>query len=205
MPDPVLYTPRGFDPAARRFQYAVNPRFGSTNPANTLLRAPFRVTLDVSIDVGATIPQQQIDRWLRPGRRGHKGPRLSAAELKRRYARNVPDPYWLVLREADSLLISRDQSDSLKAVDARFTQRSDSIWTDLSTYLAALGDDYDAKVALARQEKATDAAWELARTDVQRELPRVLSPVQLKLLPGIVNMLYTARQPVHIRMFVAGP
>lgn len=203
LPDPVLVTPHGFDPAARRFQYAVNPRFGSTNPANTLLRVPFRVTLDVSLDIGATIPEQQIDRWLKPGR-GHPGAKLSAAELARRYRRNVPDPYAEVLEESDSLLISRDQADSLKAIDARFRQRTDSIWNDLSTYLAALGDDYDAKAALARQEKATDAAWELARTDVQRELPHVLSPVQLTLLPGMVNMLYTARQPLHIRMFVAG-
>lgn len=203
MPDPVLLTPRGFDPAARRFQYAVNPRFGSTNPANTLLRVPFRVTLDVSLDIGASIPEQQINRWLKPGR-GHPGTRLSAAELERRYRRNVPDPYAYILDESDSLLISREQADSLKAIDARFRQRTDSLWNGLATYLAALGDDFDVKAALARQEKATDDAWEMARTDVQRELPHVLSPVQLKLLPGMVNMLYTARQPVHIRMFVAG-
>lgn len=203
-PDPVLYTPTGFDPTTREFHYTVNPRFGNTNPSNTLLRAPFRVTLDVSLDIGPSIGQQQIDRWLRPGRNGHKGPRLSMADLKRRYARNVIDPYAQLLQESDSLLLSREQADSLRAIDTRFRQHMDSVWTDLATYLSSLGDDYDAKVALDRQEKTVDAAWEYVRLDLKSQLPRVLSPIQLGLLPGMVGSLYRANQPMHIRMFTIG-
>lgn len=204
-PDPVLYTPRGFDPSARRFEYAVNPRFGSTNPANTLLRVPFRVTLDVSLQLGPSFGQQEISRFLRPGRGGYPGKRLTAEELERRYARNVPDPYAEILQQSDSLLLSRDEVDSLRAIDARYKQHQDSIWTDLSRYLASLGDRYDAKAALKRQETAIDAAWEYARTDLQAELPHVLSPIQLGMLPRMAGMLYRAKQPVHIRMFISGP
>ena len=32
-PDPILYYVRGFDPAAKRFIYDVNPRFGNTRPS----------------------------------------------------------------------------------------------------------------------------------------------------------------------------
>jgi hypothetical protein len=202
-PDPILYTPRGFDPATQRFQYAVNPRFGSTNPGNTLVRAPFRVTLDVSMDIGKSLPLQQIDRWLRPGR-GGPGPKLSAADLKRRYTRNVPDLYKNILEESDSLLLTRDQVDALQKLDSAYVVRMDSLWTDLVTYLDALGPGYDTKAVLKRQEDATDAAWELSRQEAHKSLPTVLSPIQLKLLPWPAGMLYEAKAPVHIRVFTAG-
>src|SRR5207237_312328 len=68
-PDNVLLDVRGFDPVTRRFAYTVNPRFGSTSPALNTIRAPFRLTLDVSLDIAPSQNEQQLDRWLRPGRR----------------------------------------------------------------------------------------------------------------------------------------
>ena len=203
-PDPVLLTPRGFDASSNAFRYDVNPRFGSTNPANTTLRAPFRVSLDVSLQLGPSIGVQQLARFLRPGRAGHPGTRLTAADLKKRYQRNVPDPYAAILRESDSLLISRDQADSLARVDAVYRARIDSMWTDLSEHLAGLGDQFDAREALERQEKTIDAAWELSRQDLQRTLPRILSPAQLRVLPNPANFLFEARKPVQVRMFFTG-
>ena len=74
IPDPVLYTVRGFDAAARSFRYDVNSRFGSTDPARSLARTPFRITLDVRIDLGKPLSEQQLDRWLTPGRGGDARP-----------------------------------------------------------------------------------------------------------------------------------
>ena len=204
-PDPTLYQVRGFDPAAGRFRYAVNPRFGDTRPAATAFRAPFRLTLDVRLDLGRPLGEQQLDKWLKPGRAGHAGTRLTAAELRTRYGRNVPDPYKEILQESDSLLLTREQSDALTAAQTRYTQRMDSLWAPLTTYLAAMGDHYDAAAALKRQEAATDDAWELTRQHLQAELPKILSPAQLRLLPWPAGMLYQAKEPMKgMRMFFGG-
>src|SRR5262249_21391712 len=83
-PDPVLYDVRGFDAAANRFKYEVNPRFGSTSPSINTIRAPFRLTLDVTVDVGRPLVDQQLDRWLRPGRGGRSTPKLTPDQLMQR-------------------------------------------------------------------------------------------------------------------------
>ncbi len=204
LPDPVLYTVRGWDPNMQRFDYDVNPRFGSTRPSANTIRAPFRLTIDVGIDIGRPIDEQQLDKFLSPGRGGHRGTKLTAADLEKRYARNVPDPYAQILRQSDSLLLSRAQADSLEKIQAHYKLRMDSLWTDLANYLAQLPDEYDAAAALKRSSKATDDAWELTRQDVKKELPTVLTPVQLQILPGIVKTLYESKEPLHIRMFIMG-
>nr|MDQ6924857.1 hypothetical protein [Candidatus Eremiobacteraeota bacterium] len=204
-PDPTLYQVRGFDPATNRFRYAINPRFADTRPAATTLRAPFRITLDVSLDLGRPLGVQQLDKWLTPGRAGHKGPRLTADDLHKRYARNVPDPYANILQESDSLLLTPQLSDAITAAQTRYHARMDSLWTPLTAYLAGMSDRYDAAAALKRQEVTIDAAWELSRQDVQTELPKILSPAQLRLLPWPADMLYKAKEPIKgIRMFMSG-
>jgi hypothetical protein len=199
-----LYQVRGFDSVSHRFRYEVNPRFGNTNPRATTFRAPFRVTLDVSIDIGRPPAEQQLDKWLRPGRNGRPGQRLSADELKRRYVRNVPDPYRVLLQETDSLLLTREQSDALTAAQASYRTRADSIWATLAADLAALGDGYDAAAALKQQEAAVSAVWELTRRDVQTTLPRILSPLHLRLAPWPVDLLLRTQGPVNVRVFAPG-
>lgn len=203
-PDPVLATVRGWDANAQRFQYAVNPRFGNTRPSATTLRAPFRLTVDVSVDIGRPIEEQQVDRWLKPGRNGRRGVKADAQELRRRYDRNVPDLYAMILQQSDSLLLSRDQSDALQKVRAAYRVRMDSVWNGLANYLADLPDQYDAHEAYARAENAIDGAWLLTRDDLQRTLPGVLNPVQLQLVPGIVKSLLASSGPLHIRVFIVG-
>lgn len=197
LPDPVLYNVRGFDAASRQFSYVVNPRFASTRPANTIFRVPFRVTLDVSIDLSKPLPEQQLDRSLRAGRNGHPGPRLTVSQMKQRYARLVRDPYLSILTESDSLLLTRDQADSLQQIDGRYRQKVDSTWFELATYLDRLGDNYDAATALRRQEAAIDDVWEITRVDVQDSLRRILTPIQLKLLPPAAAFFYKMKERTH--------
>ena len=200
-PDPTLYYVRGYDVTAERFRYEVNPRFGDTRPGRTVLRAPFRLTLDVRMDLGRPMGEQQLDKWLKPGRAGHKGIRLTAKELKERYRRNVPDPYKAILEETDSLLLTRDQVEELQKVQESYRQQMDTLWASLAAYLAELSDQYDASAVLKRQESTIDAAWELTRLDVRRTLPGLLNPVQLKLLPWPASMLYQAREQLKVRVF----
>jgi len=195
-PDPTLYQVRGFDPTAQQFRYEVNPRFGDTRPSVSTLRTPFRLTLDVGIDLGRPVGEQQLDKWLRPGRAGRPGPRLTAADLRARYVRNVPDPYAGILQESDSLLLTREQSDSVTAADGRYRARIDSLWAPFIEHLVDLPDAFDARDALKRQEAVLDAAWELSRRDVQAALPGILSATQLRLLPWPASMLYQAKKPI---------
>jgi hypothetical protein len=203
-PDAVLYTVRGFDPAAERFTYEVNPRFGSTRGIATAFRVPFRVTLDVSIDLTRDVGLQHMDRWLRPGRAGRAGKRLGVAELRERYVRTIPDPYQGILEESDSLLLTRNQSDSLAAIDTRYRAHMDTIWTALATYLAALPDHFDTKAVLERQESVVGDAWEYSRQDVKRTLPAVLSPVQLRILPWLPKMLYESKGRLNLQFITGG-
>jgi hypothetical protein len=201
-PDPVLYRPTGFDATTDRFKYAINPRFGNTQPSNMLLRTPFRVTLDISLQVGRSLAQQQLDRWINPGRDGRKGPKLAAKELARRYARNVPNPYRDILEESDSLLLTRDQADALSKADTAYRQQMDSLWMTLGDYLAALPDKYDPAEALKHQEDAVEAAWQLTREELKKTLPQILNPIQLKLLPRFWGDLMTSTGKTRFRFFM---
>jgi hypothetical protein len=203
-PDPVLFNVRGWDPATKRFQYSVNPRFGNTRPSATTLRAPFRLTLDVAIDVGRPIEEQQVDRWLKPGRDGRKGLKADAQDLKRRYERNVPDLYNFVLQQSDSLLLSREQAEGIQKARAAYRINLDALWTRLADYLAALPDHYNSSEAYKRAEDAIDGAWEMTRVDLKENLPAILNPVQLQLLPSVVRSLVNSTGPVRIRVFIAG-
>ncbi len=203
-PDPVLFSVRGWDAANNRFQYAVNPRFGDSRPTSTTLRAPFRITLDVAIDIGRPVEEQQVDRWLRPGRNGRGGLKADGQELKRRYDRNVPDLFAITLQQADSLLLSREQVDTLQKVRAAYRVQMDSVWTSLANHLANLPDSYDPHDAYTRASGTIDGAWELTRDVLKRSLPGILNPVQIQLLPSVVKTLLDSTGPLRIRIFITG-
>ncbi|HXT14231.1 MAG TPA: carboxypeptidase regulatory-like domain-containing protein [Gemmatimonadaceae bacterium] len=203
-PDPTLLTVRGFDPRTNRFIYSVNPRFGSTSPALGALRAPFRVTLDVQFDLAPPMAKQQLDRWLRPGRAGHEGTRISAADLLRRYQRTVPDPYAELLSQSDSLLLSPETVTRLQAAQTAYRSRVDGLWRTLTTYLASLPDAYDADVVARHTDDVIDDVWEATRLAVRRDFDAILAPAQLSLLTGWSGVLYRSRDRVHFRLSPRG-
>lgn len=201
--DPMLYSVRSFDPANRRFQYDVNPRFGATDPRLSTIRAPFRLTLELRAPFGAPLPQQQLTRSLRDGRDGNAKPRRTAEELQKLYSRNVPNIYAGILRERDSLLITTEQVAQLEAANRRYSASADSIWLEMTTYLSNLGDRYNVKEALARQEAAVDAVWELSRNEAWG-LDTILNPQQIKLLPWPAGYLRSIKRTdkVRVRVFM---
>lgn len=202
IPDPVLYSVRGFDAAGTRFLYDVNPRFGRTDPRLSTLRAPFRVTLEVRANLGAPMSQQQLTRSMRNGRNGDTRPRRTIEQIRKQYAPSVPDIYRPILEERDSLLVTERQVTLLTAAQARQRASADSVWTELATYLDALPDRYDAKAALARQEAAIDAVWDIARQHALA-LDTILTPQQLTLLSWPASGLreLDPKKKVPFRMF----
>ena len=200
-PDRVLYYVRGFDSTARQFRYEVNPRFGDTRPSATSLHVPFRVTLDVSMDFSRGPDEQQLDRILAPGRRG-SGVKLDSAAIVRRYCGNLPNWYSEIFSQADSLLLTRDQVDALRAAQTSYNTRILAHWGTWAEQLATLPDHYDVADLVKRQNKLVDDAWEMARQEARTTLPKVLTPVQLKLLPGNSGFIYRAEKPItNVRFF----
>lgn len=204
VPDQTLYTVRGFDATQNRFIYAVNERFGNTRATSTTLRAPFRVTLDVGIDIAPALSDQLLDRWLSLGRDGRPGTKLSGTELARRFATTIPDPFAELLQQSDSLILSTDEVNQLRAVDSRYRMRVDAAWADLGVYLAGLPERYDASAASRRVDETTDDLWEISRTEIQRSLPEILTTTQTAMLSGYAGLLFRARDRVHIRLTPRG-
>lgn len=202
--DQTLYTVRGFDAANQRFLYDVNQRFGSTSASSTTLRAPFRITLDASIDLARSLPDQMLDRWLRSGRAGRSGPRMSAAELARRFQTTVPDPFFELLQQSDSLLLTGDQVKALQAVDSRYRSIMDARWKSLGDELAALPDDYDFGAATHLVDGITDDLWELTRVEVRQRLAEILSASQTAMLGGWAGQFFRASDRMHVRLAPRG-
>jgi hypothetical protein len=191
--DPVLYTVRGFDPDTRAFRYAVNPHFGETHHS---FRVPFRVTLDIALDLGAPLQLQQLRRMLNQGRGGRPGARLTPDSLQHRYARTVPSLYRLIVQESDSLLLTPDQVRELTAADSAYQERANVVWAELAAYLGALGDHYDRAEALRRSEVATDRVWALAKEEGPR-IKAILSPLQYRLAPGTVRYVLDTNEKIR--------
>ena len=93
----------------------------------------------------------------------------------------------------------------MQAAQTAYNKRVDSVWTALTSWLADLPDRFDAATALARQEGVIDEVWDMGRPEMQAVLPKILNPLQLKMLPWPAQMLYTAKKPIKgLRTFYYG-
>lgn len=189
LPDPVLYRVRGFDAAGRRFSYEVNPRFGDASPATTTRRNPFRITLDVQVDLGRSTQEQQVEQNMRV-RPSLVGTRAPADSIKLRYMRGFTDVYAVLLRYADSLALSRDQTERFRAEQTVLKQRADSIYGSLAADLAALPVDFDRRSAARRAVSAGDAMWNAVYAEAPF-IQSILTPGQIRLLPGGLHEMVT--------------
>jgi hypothetical protein len=97
---------------------------------------------------------------LNVGRNGQPGVRLARDSIRIRFSRNVSDIYNQVIAQNDSLLLTRDQVDSLRSSAPSYRARILALWTSLADYLDELGDKYDKEEALRRTEAATAEAWQ---------------------------------------------
>jgi hypothetical protein len=189
--DGTLYQVRGFDPTARRFVYDVNPRFGNTNPTFNTLRTPFRLTLDVRVDYGHSAVEQALELNLRV-KPPLAGTRATADTIKGRYLKaGFTDVYKAMLRIADSLALTRTQSEQIQAEEVVLVAKADSIYADLAHRLAALPSNYDVADAVKQVTEANDRMWSI----VYAEAPFIrglLTPGQQRRLPfGLREMVTT--------------
>ncbi len=193
LPDPILYQVRGFDPIARRFLYQVNPRFGSTNPAMTTRRTPFRISLDVQLDLGHSALEQQVELNLRIRPR-LAGTRAPVDTIKSRFmhagSNGYSDLYAVLLRMADSLALSRSQVEALQREQLSMRARADTLFGALAAHLVALPTDFSVKEAARLVSATGDQIW----AAIYEEAPflrSTLSTGQVALLPSAVRDMVT--------------
>ena len=189
--DGTLYQVRGFDPASSRFTYQVNPRFGSTSPAASTFRSPFRITLDVRYDYGRNQQEQGLELNLRI-KPPLVGTRASADTIKARYQKSgFTDLYAVMLRFADSLALTRAQTESIQAEEKVLLAKADTIYAGLAAYLVALPPNYDATEAVKHVTAANDSAWNKIYAE-SAFIKNLLTPGQVRrLVPPIFAMVTT--------------
>jgi hypothetical protein len=106
LPDPVLLRVRGFDPAAGRFRYEVNPGFGAPYGGLGRTSSPFALRIEARVAVGADPATQVLTQMVNEMSASSHPAEIRAHFL--RHLRNVPAQ---VLASADSLglRLSTDQ------------------------------------------------------------------------------------------------
>jgi hypothetical protein len=202
-PDPTLLFVRGFDPSTRRFIYEVNPRFGSTNPRETVSRNPVVVTAQFRIDIGFTRERQLLTQSLDRGR-SRPGTRSTDGDIRGMSVALIPqNPMALIMREADTLALTRTQADSISALNRTYALALDSIWMPVARALAALPDEYDRSSAYSQYRAAREATIDVL-IRLSPSVRGLLSAEQLRRLPGTAMTSLDRRYLAAIRSSTAG-
>ena len=193
-PDPVLLVPRGFDAAARRFRYDVNPRFGDTRGRRTLQREPFRLSIDFSVNLAVDYPVQQLRRALEPVRTptGAWG-RRTADSLAAFYLSRTSNIHRALLAESDSLFLSKAQVASLQRNDSAYSAEVRQMYLALGQFLASRPEGEPGKVELDSVTTVEKAYWKAFWR--QPEIAdSVITPTQRELFPMLRNMVATPQR-----------
>jgi hypothetical protein len=189
LPDPTLLIPRGFDAASQRFRYDVNPRFGDTRAFRTLSRTPFRVVVDVTMDLSVPYDLQQLRRAIEPvrtpDRRGWT--RRGVDSIADLYLQQTSNIHRLLLAESDSLFLTREQINRLLVTDSVFSAQARDLYYPLARFLAEQPDGVAGKAALDSVQATSRAYWRLFWAQVDTAVA-VLNPQQRDLLPMIQNI-----------------
>ncbi|HET9684790.1 MAG TPA: hypothetical protein VFP15_11855, partial [Gemmatimonadaceae bacterium] len=202
-PDQTLLYVRGFDPAAQRFRYEVNPRFGSTDVRFNTFRQPVTVTMSLRVDVGPSRERQTLTQQLDRGR-VHEGGKLTEPMIKAMYGSGgVLNPMAQLLRQSDTLELTGPQADSLATMNRAYTIALDSIWSGVAKELAALPDRYDQDRAYDRYKHAREATVDLLIGYAPR-IKALLTDAQLRKLPPLVASHLDKRYLAGIRSGTQG-
>lgn len=187
VPDPVLLVPRGFDAAAKRFQYDVNARFADTRPGHTALSNPFRLVLDFSMDLSTDYDLQQLRRAVEPVKGPEGWIRRSADSLTAFYLRRTSDIHKLLLEQSDSLFLTTAQIAKLRHADSVYSARVREIYVPLGQYLAAgHGGAGEAELDSVR---ATQKLYWKVFWEQPEVADSIITPLQRDLMPMLKSML----------------
>ena len=201
-PDPVLFVPRGFDVSAQRFRYDVNPRFADTRPNRAMLREPFRIIIDFTLQLSTDTYLQQLRRAVEPVRTSDGWRRRSADSIAAFYLSQTSSVHKALLQESDSLLLTPAQAAALRRADSVFSERVRAVYRPLGDYLAR-GNGTAGKAELDSANAATKAYWKVFWE--QPEIAdSVVTATQRELFPMLRDMLRTTRKAREIDQWSFG-
>ena len=201
--DPTLLYVRSFDAATSRYNYEINPRFGSTNPQFSQFRSPVTLTAQLRVDVGPSRERQLLTQQLDRGRKT-QGQKAPEPQLKAQYGSGgILNPMSQLLRQGDTLKLTGPQADSLASMNRGYTVRLDSIWSPVAKVLAALPDEYDQSEAYGRYRHAREASVDLLIALAPR-IRNLLTAEQKRMLPALVASHLDRRYLAGIRSGTAG-
>lgn len=186
--DATLLYVNGFDAAARRFRYEVNPRFGDARASRTAFRTPFRVSLDARIQLGPDADRQQLARELAQGRT-RKGERMRMEQFRANYTRSPFNPVPQIMQLRDSMHLTTPQLDSINATQRRYQASLDSLWTPTAQWVGSQGDRFDLDEGLARVRETRRAMLPLTERYLAA-LRGILRPDQIRILPDFVQQFF---------------
>ena len=213
-PDPVLFVPRGFDATAQRMRYDVNPRFADTRPNRTLLREPFRIVIDFSMNLSTDFGLQELRRAVEPVKTMEGWRRRSADSIAAFYLRNTSSVHKGLLAESDSLLLTRDQVAALRRADSVYSERVRAVYGPLGELLAQ-GNGAAGKAELDSASATRKTYWRIFWE--QPEIAdSIVTATQKELYPILRHMLNTSKKdrenaqvqfghPVRMSDAAAGP
>ncbi len=188
-PDPVLLVPRGFDGAANRFRYDVNPRFADTRPGRSLFRNPFRISLDFRLDLSVDYPLQQLRRALEPIRApDRRWVERDADSLAAFYLSRTSDVFKALLDESDSLFLSKAQERDLRRADSAYSTRVRAVFVPLGAFLAGRRGHEPGKAELDSAAAADKAYWKVF-WEQPEVADSIVSATQKELFPMLKGMV----------------
>ena len=106
-----------------------------------------------------------------------------------------------MLRLSDSLALSREQGERLRARQVILHKRADSIYTILAIHLANLPEKFDKRDAAQRVSDARANLWQIIYSEREFVLT-TLTTGQIRLLPAALREMVTT--PEYKAMFFAG-
>ena len=201
-PDPVLFVPRGFDAGAQRFRYDVNPRFADTRPNRTLLREPFRIVIDFSLQLSTDYGLQELRRAVEPVKTDEGWRRRTADSIAAYYMSNTSDVYKALLHESDSLFLTRAQVTALERADSAFSARVRDVYRPLGEYLAR-GNGAAGKAEMDSANTSKKAYWRIfwEQPEIADSL---VTPTQKELWPMLRHMLDVTKKDRENSQFQFG-
>jgi hypothetical protein len=214
-PDSRLLYITGFDPDERAFQYAVNERFGASDPQRTAFQQPFQIGIQARLSLG---PDRARDALL--GMRGAGGGRtgmgggvrggmgrppgaaggfrggITGEAFLENFRGLLVNPAEYVLELVDSLALTHDQIDRLAFLRDSLNVVNDSIGAALQSEIEELGTGGAADPRALMQ--VIRPRMQEAQENVQRGLAVVreaLTEEQWQRLPERVRNLGRRRGP----------
>jgi hypothetical protein len=188
-PDPVLLVPRGYDAAASRFRYDVNPRFADTRPGRTLTLNPFRIVIDFALNLSTDFDLQQLRRAVEPVRGADGWQRRTADSLAAFYLSRTSSIHKLMLEQSDSLFLSPSQVKALQRADSLYSAQVRAVYVSLGQFLAQ-GQGGAGKAELDSVQTTQKAYWKIFWQQPE-VADSVITPSQRELLPMFKSMIAT--------------